>query len=110
MPAESKVETDALHMHTATTESLLHSQLLGLPWQCDKPQSKQLDYNGWLEYEVQETWTTWQDATLERADIDHQTLQRMAKFLTNSLLFKTPYHKPKKTDIHLWKLYSKGIL
>jgi hypothetical protein len=44
--------------------------------------------------------------TFERAEIDHQILQRMTKFMTNSRLFKTPGHKPKKTDIHLWKLSS----
>ncbi len=38
-----------------------------LEQQCDKPQRKPRNYNGWLENEVHETWTTRQDATLERA-------------------------------------------
>ena len=63
--------------------------------------------SGWLEYEVQEIWDTGPESTLERAEIDNQILQRMTKFMTDSLLFKTPGHKPKSTDIHLWKLYSK---
>jgi hypothetical protein len=31
----------------------------------------------------------------------------MTKFMTDSRLLKTPSHKPKKTDMNLWKLSSK---
>ncbi len=76
--------------------------------ECDKGQKKPLrNYTGWLEYAEQETLVTGPEATLEKADIDNQILQRMTKFMTDSRLFKTPGHKPKKTDIHLWKLSSK---
>jgi hypothetical protein len=78
-----------------------------LEQQCDKAKGKSRKVSGWLEYEVQETWDTGPESTLERADIDNQILQRMTKFMTDRRLFKTPGHKPKKTDIYLWKLYSK---
>jgi hypothetical protein len=58
-------------------------------------------------HEVRETWDTGPESTLERADIDNQILQRITNFMTDSLLFTTPGHKPKMTDIYLWKLYSK---
>ena len=78
-----------------------------LEQQCDKAKGKSRKVFGWLEYKVQETWDTGPESTLERADIDNQILKRMTKFMTDSLLFKTPRHKTKKTDIYLWKLYSK---
>ncbi len=76
--------------------------------ECDRAQKKaERNYTCWLEYVEQETWGTGPEATLEKADIDNQILQSMTKFMTDSRLLKTPYHKPKKTDTHLWKLSSK---
>jgi hypothetical protein len=80
-----------------------------LEQQCDNAKGKSRKVSGWLEYEVQETWDTGPESTLEREDIDNQILKRMTKFMTDSRLFKTPAHKPKTTDIYLWKLYSKEI-
>jgi hypothetical protein len=77
-----------------------------LEQQCDKAKGKSRKVSGWLEYEVQETWDTKPESTLERADIDNQILQCMTKFMTDSRLFKSPGHKPKKTDIYLSKLHS----
>jgi hypothetical protein len=56
-------------------------------------------------YKTQEIWVTGlPEATLEAAalEINHQILQCMTKFMTSSLIFKTPCHKPAKTDIHLY--------
>jgi hypothetical protein len=78
-----------------------------LEQQCCKAKGKLRKVSGWLEYEVQETWDTEPESTLERADTDNQILKRMTKFMTYSRLFKTPRRKPQKTDIYLWNLYSK---
>ncbi len=56
-----------------------------LEQQCYKAKGKSRKDPGWLEYEVQETWDTGQESTLERADIDNQILKRMTKFMTNRL-------------------------
>ncbi len=77
-----------------------------LEQQCDKAEGESRKVSSWLEYEVQEPWDTRPESTLERADVDNQTLQRMTKFMTDSRLFIMPGHKPQKTDIYLWKLYS----
>jgi hypothetical protein len=88
-------------------ETELEKEESDLEQECYKPEWKKKNYNGWLDYEVQEIWTTGEEATLERADIENQILQSMAKFMTDSQFLKSPGHKPKKTDIHLWKLHSK---
>jgi hypothetical protein len=66
--------------------------------------------SGLLEYEVQETWDTGPESTLERADIDNQILKRMTKFMTDSRLFKTPGHKPKNTDIYFGSCTARNII
>jgi hypothetical protein len=45
-----------------------------LEQQCDKAKGKSRKGSSWLEYEVQETWDTWPESTLKRADIDYQIL------------------------------------
>jgi hypothetical protein len=67
-----------------------------LAQQCYKAKGKSRKVSGRLKYEIQKTWDTWPESTLERADIDNQILQRKTKFMSDSQLFKTPGHKPKK--------------
>jgi hypothetical protein len=55
-----------------------------LEQECYKPEWKKKNYNGWLDYQVQEIWTTGEEATLEKADIENQILQSMTKFMTDS--------------------------
>ncbi len=45
---------------------------------------------------------------MEDTKIQHEIYTEMKKFMHASGLKKTPGHKPKETDIHLWKQYSKA--
>ncbi len=79
---ESEDDSDAPHMPSATTptkssrnsgashgesevETESEEEESYLEQECNKPQRKKKIYNGWLDYEVQETWTTWDEATLD---------------------------------------------
>ena len=44
---------------------------------------------------------------LDDAVIEHEIYTEMKLFMHASGLKKTPGHKAKETDIHLWKQYSK---
>ncbi len=45
---------------------------------------------------------------MEEAKIQHDIYTEMKKLMHASGLKKTTGHKPKDTDIHLWKQYSKA--
>jgi hypothetical protein len=45
---------------------------------------------------------------LEETEIQHEIYSEMKKFMHASGLKKTPSHKPKETDNHFWKQYSKA--
>jgi hypothetical protein len=47
-------------------------------------------------------------AILEEVKIQNEIYTEMRKFIRISSLKKTPGHKPKDMDIHLWKLYPKA--
>ncbi len=73
-------------------------------------QGKSSNYQGYLEFTVQQTWGTGPDTVLEDADINNQITQRMKKFMDNSRLFKTPGPQIETTDIWLWKQYCQLYL
>jgi hypothetical protein len=107
-PTKTSRNSGACHgKPDSNMESELEEEESDLEQQRDKAKGNSSKVSGWLEHEVQETWDTWPESTLERADMDNQILQSMTKFITDSRLFKTPSDKPKKTDVYLWKLYSK---
>ena len=66
---------------------------------------KSSNYQGYLKFKVQETWDTGPDAVLDDTYINNQIYQRMKKFMDDSRLLKAPGHRPKPTDIGLWKQY-----
>ena len=52
-------------------------------------------------------WTTGPQATKEDKVIDHEIYTEMKQFMHASGLKKSPGHRAKERDIHLWKQYSK---
>jgi hypothetical protein len=71
---------------------------------------KKRNYTGCHKYlfQVIKQWVTGEDAILEDTEIQHEVYTEMKKFMHVSGLKKTPCHKQKETDIHLWKQYSKA--
>ena len=69
----------------------------------EKPTGKKRSYAGPLVYRVVKEWTTSPQAKLEDREIDHRIYTEMKNYMHASGLKKTPGHKPKATDIHLWK-------
>ncbi len=68
---------------------------------------QEVQSKGRHSYRVIEEWTTKPNAWMEDAKIKHEIYTKMKKFMHVSGLKKTPEHKPKETDINLWKQYSK---
>ena len=64
-------------------------------------------YAGPLTYRFIKAWTIGPHAKLEDKQIEHEIYTEMKLFMHASGLKKTPGHKQKDTDIHLWKQYSK---
>ena len=58
-------------------------------------------------YRIIKEWTTCPTATKEAKVIEHEIYTEMKLFMHASGLKKTPGHKQKDTDIHIWKQYSK---
>jgi hypothetical protein len=78
--------------------------------EADKEKGKPRNYQGYLKFDVQETWVSGPDTVLEDADINNQITLCMKKFKYNGRLFKTPGHRSKSTDISLWKQYRQPYL
>ena len=62
---------------------------------------------GPLVYRVVKQWTTGSQAKLEPKEIEYQIYTEMKNYMHASGLKKTPGHRPKVTDIHLWKQCTK---
>ena len=69
---------------------------------------KKRNYTGYQKYRFIKQWVTGAEAVLEDEEIRHEIYTEMKKFMHASGLKKTPGHKPKETNIHLWKQYSKA--
>ena len=69
---------------------------------------KKRNYTGYQKYRFIKQWIIGEDAVLEDTESQHEIYTEMKKFMHASGLKKTPGHKPKETDIHLWKQYSKA--
>jgi hypothetical protein len=52
-------------------------------------------------------WANGPHVLLEDAEIQHEVYTKMKKYVHASCLKKTPGHKTKEMNIHLWKQYSK---
>ncbi len=63
---------------------------------------------GYQKYWFIKEWVTREDAVSKEDEIQHETYTEMKKCMHAGGLKKTPCHKPKETDIHLWKQYSKA--
>jgi len=74
----------------------------------DESTGKKRNYTGYQKYRFIKQWVTGPEAVLEDTEIQHEIYTEMKKFMHASGLKKTPGHKPKETDIHLWKQYSKA--
>ena len=70
--------------------------------------AKKHNYTGYQKYRFIKRWVTGEDAVLEEAENQHEIYTEMKKLMHASGLKKTPGHKQKETDIHLWKQYSKA--
>ena len=64
-------------------------------------------YAGPLTYRFVKVRTIGPHAKLEDKQIEHEIYTKMKLFMQASGLKKTPRHRQKDTDIHLWKQYSK---
>ena len=62
---------------------------------------------GPLVYRFVKQWTTGSQAKLEPKEIEYQIYTEMKNYMHASGLKKTPGHRPKDTDIHLWKQCTK---
>ena len=62
---------------------------------------------GPLVYRFVKQWTIGSQAKLEPKEIEHQIYTEMKNYMHASGLKKTPGHKQKDTDIHLWKQCTK---
>ena len=70
---------------------------------------KKRNYTGYQKYRFIKQWVNGEDAVLEEAEIQHEIYTEIKKFMhASGLKKKTPGRKPKETDIHLWKQYSKA--
>ena len=76
--------------------------------QFEESTGKKRCYAGPLVYRVVKEWTTCPQAELEDREIEHQIYTEMKEYMHASGLKKTPGHRPKETDIHLWKQYTKA--
>ena len=74
----------------------------------DKSTGKKRSYTGPIVYRVVQEWTTGPQAMLEDREIEHQIYIEMKNYMHASGLKKTPGHKQKDTDIHLWKQCTKA--
>ena len=73
----------------------------------DESTGKKSNHSGRHSYRVIKEWPTGQHALLEDAEIEHEIYTKMKRIMHASNLKKSPRHKAKETDIHLWKQYSK---
>ena len=64
-------------------------------------------YAGPFTYRFLKQWTIGPHAKLEGKQIEHEIYTEMKLFMHASGLKKTPGHRQKDTDIHLWKQDSK---
>ena len=69
----------------------------------EKSTGKKRRNAGPLVYRFVKQWTTGSKAKLEPNEIEHQIYTEMKNYMHASGLKKTPGHRPKDTDIHLWK-------
>ena len=74
--------------------------------QFDASTGKKHNYTGYHTYRLVKEWATGPHALLEDAEIQHEIYTEMKKYMHASSLKRTPGHKTKETDIHLWKQYS----
>ncbi len=75
--------------------------------QFDESTGKKRNDTGYHKYRVIKEWATGPHSLLKDAEIEHEIYTEMKKYMHVNGLKKTPGHKPKETDIHLWKQHSK---
>ena len=105
-PTKAKCNDGAAHAESNDERMETESEADGEK-QFGESTGKKRNYAGPLSYRFIKQWTIGPNAKLEEKVIEHKIYTKMKLFMHASGLSKTPGHRQKDTDIHLWEQYSK---